>query len=139
MLRVLCSLTPTAFRDTRGLSDYLEFNHIIEHWLFCLSVNMWSERFLVALFAHSCQGREQLLANLDEGEFTEGHDPLSRSRAGHCQTATRLSPHEIVKFGTSICNNRRRSPDRRPWLRSSLSRRLARGCPALETCGSAAQ
>src|SRR5262245_25885402 len=84
-------------------------------------------------------GREQLLANLDEGEFTEGHDPLSRSRAGHCQTATRLSPHEIVKFGTSICNNRRRSPDRRPWLRSSLSQRLARGCPALETCSSAPQ
>ena len=50
MLRVLCSPTPAAFRDTRGLSDYLEFNHIIEHWLFCLSVNMWSERFLVALF-----------------------------------------------------------------------------------------
>src|SRR5262249_354404 len=55
MLRVLCSPTPAAFRDTRGLSDYLEFNHIIEHWLFCLSVNMWSEPFLVALFAHSCQ------------------------------------------------------------------------------------
>jgi hypothetical protein len=49
MLRVLCSPTPAAFRNTRGLSDYLEFNHIIEHWLFCLSVNMWSERFLVAL------------------------------------------------------------------------------------------
>src|SRR5262245_52922232 len=84
----------------------------------------------------SVQGQ---LRHLDEGEFTEGHDPLSRSRAGHCQTATRLSPHEIVKFGTSICNNRRRSPDRRPWLRSSLSQRLARGCPALETCSSAPQ
>src|SRR5262249_51827998 len=98
------------------------------------------ERTVLSRFVRSFMpGREQLLANLDEGEFTEGHDPLSRSRAGHCQTATRLSPHEIVKFGTSICNNRRRSPDRRPWLRSSLSQRLARGCPALETCSSAPQ
>src|SRR5215471_1461956 len=138
MLRVLCSPTPAAFRDTRGLSDYLEFNHIIEHWLLLIGKHV--ERTVLSRFVRSFMpGSEQLLANLDEGEFTEGHDALSRSRAGHCQTATRLSPHEIVKFGTSICNNRRRSPDRRPWLRSSLSQRLARGCPALETCSSAPQ
>jgi hypothetical protein len=34
----------------------------------------------------------------------------------------------------SICNNRHRSPDRRPWLRSSLSQSPAWWCPALETC-----
>jgi putative tryptophan/tyrosine transport system substrate-binding protein len=45
----------------------------------------------------------------------------------------RLSPQEIVKLGTAICNNRRRSPARRPWLRSSLSETAEWWYPALET------
>jgi hypothetical protein len=67
-------------------------------------------------------------------------NPLSRSRAGHCQgPASRLSPHEIVGSERSSCNSRHHSPDHRPWSRSSLSQTPAKGCPALETCSSAPQ
>src|SRR5215471_10850330 len=63
MLRVLCSPTPAAFRDTRGLSDYLEFNHIIEHWLLLIGKHV--ERTVLSRFVRSFMpGSEQLLANV---------------------------------------------------------------------------